>query len=114
MGIQVLKREAAGPGIDGVRAAALGGLTAPSTGESCPPSGSHRRVPARAPAATPARASTLRRQVLQIIDEIINNENAVPEARRGLLQRLQGNANRPEEELLALLKDREEQAGLHS
>lgn len=56
----------------------------------------------------------LRWQVLKIIDEVIYDADTTPEARRGLLQRLQQNPGRPEMALLAHLQDREEQGGRHS
>jgi hypothetical protein len=53
----------------------------------------------------------LRWQVLGIIDEVLNNADTLPEARSGLLARIQENPGRPEQALLAHLQDREEPAG---
>jgi len=78
--------------------------------ESFPPSDGHRQAMAYTRGTLPARPSILRLQVLEIIDEVINDADTMPEARRGLLLRLQENPSHPEKALLAHLQDRKDQA----
>jgi hypothetical protein len=77
---------------------------------SSPASGHPPKLSVRPPGTTP-RTSVLRWQVLGIIDEVLNNADTLPEARSGLLARIQENPGRPEQALLAHLQDREEPAG---
>ncbi|MDQ0618472.1 hypothetical protein QFZ33_002496 [Arthrobacter globiformis] len=65
----------------------------------------HNKLPSPAPsgAITTSRTTILRWQVLKILNEVFDDPDTTPDARRSLLQQMQENPGHPELALLAHL-----------